>query len=583
MKMVFDFIQTSCVICVLSYLLARANFFSDVRGKAELKGKKLFITVAVFLFIALYGFIVRSNLASDMYVDTRIAGIALSGLLFGQLPAFLVTLPTALLSVFLAEQTLTADLLAMLLTFFLSVYCHKKFPDFDAVLSGIIVGMLEVCHMLLIAVCVRPVSAAKEIVYAISFPMIVVNGFTVIAFILIITDLNERRRLWERESFSNSESLVARNIQKSLLDTDFDIDPRLDLSAYIAPAYAVGGDLYSFSVGQGRFFNFIIGDVSGKGVPAAITMSRCEAFFQEIVQHEVSPAAILSSLNRRLCKNNKAQMFVTAFVGSLDLCSGRLLYANAGHVVPYRIQRGTDAAALPRPKGKALGIFPSASYENTELLLEPGQYLLSYSDGITEAENASHELFGSERLERSLSGMAEVSAQKISSALLGAVKEHAASYAQSDDIAIFAVGLSAPAFRYDISADIPAFLIAAENLDRDLKAADVPKAAADDIELVLEELVSNIINYGYPDGRNGKVSISLWTDRENPVILLEDDSEPFDPFAADSPAMRVAPGQREIGGLGIYLTKNRCVEHGYYSDGERNRLMVKLRSSGVKA
>ena len=439
MNMVFDFIQTACVIIVLSYLLSRANFFSQVDGSEKLTKGKMLITVAVFVFIALYGIIVRSSLASGMYVDTRIAGIALSGLLFGYLPSALVLLPTVIVTLVLREQTLLADILAMCIACGLSGYCRKRFPDFDAALSGIIVGALEVCHMLLIVFFVRPVTDAKAIVYAISFPMIVVNGCAVIAFVLIITDINDRRRLWEKESFSRSELSVARRIQSSLLKTDFDLDPRLDLSAFLEPTYDVGGDLYSFTLDDGRYFRFIMGDVSGKGVSAAIVMSRCEAIFQEIVLHVSDPSETLALLNERLCRGNDAQVFVTAFVGTLDLETGRLVYSNAGHVTPYLIEAKKPASALPRPKGMALGFLPCAAFENVTLELKPGQYVLTYTDGITEAENSEHTLFGEQGLEMALSGLESLSARTVVEALLAAVRAHSAGTEQSDDIAILSL------------------------------------------------------------------------------------------------------------------------------------------------
>ena len=439
--MVFDFIQTACVLIVLSYLLSRANFFSQVDGSEKLTKGKMLITVAVFVFIALYGTIVRSSLASGMYVDTRIAGIALSGLLFGYFPSALVLLPTAIVTLILREQTLLADLLAMCLACGLSGYCHKRFPDFDAALSGIIVGVLEVCHMLLIVFFMRPVTAAKAIVYAISFPMIVVNGCAVIAFVLIITDINDRRRLWEKESFSRSELSVARRIQSSLLETNFDLDSRLDLSAFLEPTYDVGGDLYSFTLDEGRYFKFIMGDVSGKGISASIMMSRCEALFQEIVLHTSGPSETLALLNERLCRGNDAQMFVTAFVGTLDLETGRLIYSNAGHVTPYLIEAKKPASALPRPKGKPLGILPSAKFENVVVELKPGQYVLTYTDGITEAEDSAHTLFGEQRLETALGNLDTLGARTVVETLLAAVRAHSAGAQQSDDIAILNFGL----------------------------------------------------------------------------------------------------------------------------------------------
>ncbi len=576
MKLVLDFIQTASVIVVLSYLLSRARFFSQLCNGRELSLPKRLITSAVFLFIALYGVLLRAHFSSGLYVDTRIAGIMLPGFLFGPLISLYVLIPTVIVSVFTAGETFAADLCAMLLAFMTSFYCRKRFPKTDAVFSGIIVGILEICHMLLIVFLVRPIEAAKAIIYKISFPMIVINGCAVIAFILIISDMNERQEFWEKESFSKSENAVAKRIQRSLLEDNFSIDPRLDLSAYLEAAYAVGGDLYSFLLDGGRYFKFIVGDVSGKGIPASITMSRAETLFQEIAHRCSTPNEILSSLNERLCKNNKAQMFVTAFAGILDLKSGELLYANAGHVTPYLIEAGQKASPMERPRGTALGIRKDAHYGNAVLQLHPGQYLLSYTDGVTEAENPRQELFGSERLEKALSYLPQADAEKVQKSLLGAVRTFTEGAAQSDDIAIFAFGLKEVPLRCSFKNEIPAFSDAAEQIHADLTSSGLNPATIADLELVLEEIVSNIIRYGYREGSSGEITVSVWPHSENPVLQIEDDSHSFDPFEAQTPAIKIAPAERSPGGMGIFLTKNRVLSHSYAS-GDINTLTLQIR------
>ena len=441
MSMVLDFIQTAAVLILLAYLLSRANFFPVVRGDEKLSGGKRIAAIVVFLFLSFYGLLLRSHLASGLYVDTRLVGIVLSGLLFGPGVSLFVLVPVGAVSVFLGGETLWADLAAMLLGALLSELCRRRFPRFDSVLAGIIAGVLEVCHMLLIVAIVQPESAAKALVYQISFPSIVVNGCAVILFILIVTDVYDHRRLWEHESFLRSESRVAAEIQGDLLEKDFEPDERLDLSAFLQPAYDVGGDLYSFTLCEDRYFKFIVGDVSGKGVPAAISMSRCETLFHELANRESDPAAILSALNVRMSRNNHTQTFVTAWAGVLDLETGRLLFANAGHVTPYILRCGEVPEALPRLKGFPLGLFPEEQYRSCERVLCAGETVLTYSDGVTDAESPLRQRFGTARLEEALTALSDVDAAAVQETLLGAVHSFVETAPQADDITVFAFGL----------------------------------------------------------------------------------------------------------------------------------------------
>jgi len=577
MRLVFEFLQTCSTLIVLAYLLSRANFFARVNKTTQITGRNLFVTAAIFLLISLYGKMVYALSITEMYVDTRLAAVTLAGLLFGYSPAAIVAVLTGAASALFGEVTLWADLAALALAWGLSGLCHRHFPGFDAVLSGIVVGVLEIAHMLLIVFLVRPLASAKELIYAIGFPMIVINGLASIGFVLIIHDVNERKQLWEKETFSRSEGVVARNLQRSLLISKFDVDPRLDLTAFLTPTYAVGGDLYSFVLDRGRYFKFILGDVSGKGVPAAITMSRCETLFRELVHLSDDPAQTMTEINRRLAYNNETMMFITACIGCFDLQTGRLVYSNAGHVDPYLVEQGRPVVTLPKPKGISLGILEKGRYRNEEVTLLPGQYFFTYTDGITEAENMKKELYGNPRLENVLSGLPTVDAPALEKTVLASVKEFTGEAEQSDDIALFTFGRPRGTLYVALENTLPAWFSAAEEINAGLKASGLSQKQCDDIALVLEEIASNIIKFGYADGRAGKLEITVETGAA-PAIIIVDDSDPFDPFTAASPNAELPPQERMPGGFGIFLTKKRIVSHSYSSDVGQNTLIMKIRS-----
>ena len=190
-----------------------------------------------------------------------------------------------------------------------------------------------------------------------------------------------------------SELRIAREIQMSSVPTDFPSLQGLGLYASMTPAKAVGGDLYDFFVRDGQLF-FCIGDVSGKGVPAALFMMVTKSLFRVCSSTESSPDEIVSQMNKMLSENNRSCMFVTFFAGVLDLSSGLLRYCSAGHEDPIVISR--EASFLPLRRVFPAGVSASTVYEAQELVLSPQTTLLLYTDGLTEAVNADDEMLGRE-------------------------------------------------------------------------------------------------------------------------------------------------------------------------------------------
>lgn len=578
MKMMFDFVQAACVLVVLSYLLSRFNILKETDGSAKLSTKKIILVSAVFVFIALYGITFKTNLGSGLYVDTRIAGISLAGFLFGYVPAAIVTAASTLVTILQHTGYELPDIVAMGLACVITGYCYKKFPNLDAALLGSVVGLIEIVHMLLIVFMVRPLDMAKETVYAIGFPMIVVNGLAAWAFVLIMKDVHDRKRLWEEENFSKSQMVIARNIQMSLLNKKFNVDPRLDLHAYLEPALDVGGDLYSYVIDEDKYFKFILGDVSGKGISAAIMMSRCITLFQELVRTGETPAEITSELNDRLCENNETQMFVTAMVGCLNLETGSLVYSNAGHLTPFVAENGKESVAQPRPKGMPLGVFEGCPYGQEEITLEEEQYIVFYTDGITEAENINHELYGEERMQKALSYIEEPNAVKVQEVLIADVKSHTLEAKQSDDIAVFCFGLNKKEISLSLDNDLQSLTDATRTIDEQLEMNGVEQDLRNDVVLIVEEVVSNIIKYGYKDGRKGSIEISLRATDNPPTVTIKDDSDYFDGLSVESEAIKMAPEDRPIGGMGMHMVRNRILSHEYTSENGINRTNIVVRS-----
>jgi len=245
---------------------------------------------------------------------------------------------------------------------------------------------------------------------------------------------------------------AARRLQMSMLPDAFpppSSERPAEIFAMMEPARQVGGDLYDFFYIDAARLCFLIGDVSGKGMPAALFMARTKSLIRIVTEFAeaacggtADAAGIIGRVNRELCQNNSDMMFVTMFFGLLDTRTGALAFCNAGHNPPYRLKKDA-VTALDGARGLILGVAPDAVYETGHVALDPGDTLYVFTDGVTEAENAAFEQFAEDRLEavlRAASGLPSADLVKSVSAALSAFVGTAAA---SDDITMLAVRVGA--------------------------------------------------------------------------------------------------------------------------------------------
>ncbi|HEY6344391.1 MAG TPA: SpoIIE family protein phosphatase [Bryobacteraceae bacterium] len=237
---------------------------------------------------------------------------------------------------------------------------------------------------------------------------------------------------------------LAREIQMGLLPKDFPALPEfkeIDIYAAIIPALEVGGDLYDFFPLDGDRICFIIGDVSDKGVPAALFMAMARTAFKiSAIASPESIAATMARVNQFLCESNPEQMFVTAFAGILDLRTGLVQYADAGHEPPFILQPAGTVVKVDKIGGLVLGFIPGHEFKSGTLQLNPGDALVLYTDGVTEAMNIERQLYGAEAIERTL-GTAEKGAdsERLIKVVLNDVRGFGGAAEQSDDITMLVI------------------------------------------------------------------------------------------------------------------------------------------------
>jgi phosphoserine phosphatase RsbU/P len=241
---------------------------------------------------------------------------------------------------------------------------------------------------------------------------------------------------------------TARRLQMAMVPQVFPQptpDCPIDLFALMEPAREVGGDLYDFFRTENGSLGFLVGDVSGKGMPAALFMAHTKSLIRLAAEMmrapdggPASPSEIIARVNRELCQNNNDMMFVTLFFAILIPATGELAYCNAGHNPPYRLG-SASLAPIEDAKGMILGIVPDAAYATGHLALAPGEALYLFTDGVTEANNVAGELYSEERLEAHLRGLAGRTSTEIVTSVAEAVHRFVDAADPFDDITMMAV------------------------------------------------------------------------------------------------------------------------------------------------
>lgn len=251
-----------------------------------------------------------------------------------------------------------------------------------------------------------------------------------------IKNLQETTAVKER---MQSELRIAHEIQMSLVPKifpPFPERPEFDIYAILKPAKEVGGDLYDFFFIDPDHFCFVVGDVSGKGVPASLFMAVVKTLVKTTAKEVKNPSEILNRVNKEIAHDNKSGLFITLFCGILNVKTGEVNYTNAGHNHPFLVCKGKDPEALKKAGGTVIGVMENISYDSEKVILEPGDSIYMYTDGVTEAVNSQQERFLEERLKKELYNSQHESIKDVVVKTLQAVESFTVDMAQSDDITI---------------------------------------------------------------------------------------------------------------------------------------------------
>jgi sigma-B regulation protein RsbU (phosphoserine phosphatase) len=387
-----------------------------------------------------------------------------------------------------------------------------------------------------------------------------------------------------------SELKIAHDIQMSILPKIFPPFPdrsEFDLYATIESAREVGGDFYDFSLIDDHHLWFAIGDVSGKGVPASLFMAATKILLRAIAGKGNRPDAILAELNEELCRDNDSGMFVTIFHGILHIPSGKLEYSNGGHNLPYFLSRNGTVEPLENTGGMALGVLKDTRYRAKTIQLRVGEGLFLYTDGVTEAMDSEDNLFSNRRLHEFLQRANGASPTELIRGVLGEVKRFASGAEQSDDITALAIHYLNDDNHDDRTMSKPMSILFKNKLSEVERLGQVVAEFAEryhlspnlafEINLALEEILTNVISYGYDDSDEHEIMIRLSCKGEEVTAEVEDDGRPFNPLEAAEPDTGKPLEERPVGGLGIHLVRKFMDDVEYKSQQGKNLLVMKKR------
>ena len=398
----------------------------------------------------------------------------------------------------------------------------------------------------------------------------------------LIRYIEELKETTATNAAIEGELKVASTIQASMLPRIFPPFPErkdIDLYASTIPAKEVGGDLFDFFLRDEKLF-FCVGDVSGKGVPAAMLMAVTHSLFRSASAHESDPSHIVRNINETVCLDNESMMFVTLFLGVLDLPSGRLRYCNAGHDSPYIL--GTQLTQLDCLPNLPLGIMDDMKYVTQECTLEAGSTLFLYTDGLTEAMNAAYEQFGEGRIVPLLETC--IQQQLPPRQILDTVGEGVHAFVQeadqSDDLTMLALRYTPGQFatllteKITLNCDIGRITELNAFLQSVGERLKLNESVLSQVQMAVEEAVVNVMNYAYPDGKNGFVTIKVMSDGHELRMVVIDSGIAFDPTQKEKADTTLSVEDRPIGGLGIFLIREMMDSINYERVDGRNILMM---------
>ena len=396
--------------------------------------------------------------------------------------------------------------------------------------------------------------------------------YNIIAFACVQISQSGRKMIEKQTEITKkgarieTELNLANSIQKNMLPSIFPPFPEhkeIDIYASMTPAKEVGGDFYDMFLIDDKHLAINIADVSGKGIPAALFMMIAKTLIKNVSEMEEEVNQIFSRVNNMLCNGNKVDLFVTSWFGILNLDTGKLEFVNAGHNPPlYFSNRKGRYEFLKTEPNMVLASIENIKYEKHEMHMEPGDRIFLYTDGIVEATNFNNNLYGEDRLQLYLNNNLFLSAKENIEGLKNDINKFVGKKEQFDDMTMLELNYKSKKSTKEVSlermfnAEVNELPEVQEFLKAELKNIGFIKNDINQVLLVSEEIFINIAKYAYK-GEVGKCNIKIHVNNKNVLVCtFEDSGTPFNPLKREDPDLNVSAEERNVGGLGIYMSKN---------------------------
>ena len=400
----------------------------------------------------------------------------------------------------------------------------------------------------------------------------------------LVKYIEELKDTTAQKASIESDLRIASNIQMGMLPEKFPTKADRDdvqIYASLTPAKEVGGDLFDFYFRDEKLF-FCIGDVSGKGVPASLFMAVTRSVFRTVSAHESMPDRIMTTINKTMADMNKTHMFVTLFVGVLDLPTGRLHYCNAGHDAPLLV--GAGIGEIPCDANIPIGFKPKWKYTLQEIKIFTNTTILLFTDGLTEAMDADENQFEMERVNEVASkalSQQQQEPQQLIGMMTEAVHEFVGDAEQSDDLTMMAIQYIKQ--QHDVimrksivlandTKEVPKLTAF---VDEVCETVGFDEMTTMQIKVAIEEGVVNVMNYAYPPGQRGDVTIEAALNDVRLKFTIMDSGKSFDPTVQADVDTSLPAKQRRIGGLGIHLMRQIMDSINYERMGALNVLTLR--------
>ena len=398
-----------------------------------------------------------------------------------------------------------------------------------------------------------------------------VLGAFVVLLLRISNDARRIKAFYAAEDAARAKDMViAKTIQTSALPVPLAANPCFRLAASMTPAREVGGDFYDFFMLDATHLAFLVADVSGKGVTAALYMMTAKTVIKDALLATRDIAAAFTEANRELCRNNSANMFLTAWGGVLDLETGVVAFVNAGHNPPAKV--GKSVEWLADKSGTVMAFMDCVKYTPRLAHLAPGDVLFLYTDGVTEAMDRKGELFGEERLAATLAAVSSSSPDTVCGVVRVAVAAFADGAPAVDDLTVLAVQYVRQSERFvrSFPPTQEGICQASAYLDECLK--EQPPGAQSSLHIILDEIASNIVKHSGASGF--EVDVEFTEAPAGVRLVFVDDGVPYDPLSHADPDTKLPAAERPIGGLGIMMVKKMADSISYERARNRNFLTV---------